>query len=229
MASGFGGLCDPLFLLIFVSPWFVETFLIGFPNFIFIWDQYFGYTLAGALAATILAMRNMKNPRILRYASLSMIVFAVIFFLSFPHFMYSKNVNNLQQDYLFKMSPGEMQQIQQLNSMIALIPKNASVMGPYFAMSQLFGRQYFEMIPSEADNYTIQPTNTSFEGSTMWFEPEYIVADFNPYISLNAGSGSQIQNFVNITGATISGNTASFNGLYQIYAQNGTAILLKRR
>lgn len=67
----------------------------------------------------------------------------------------------------------------------------------------------------------------------MGFYPEYILADFNPYISLNAFFGYQFQNFLNITGASVvqNGTRAGivFNGSYGIYAYNSTAILLKRK
>ncbi len=50
----------------------------------------------------------------------------------------------------------------------------------------------------------------------MWFQPEYILGDFNANISLNSGSEYQLQNLENITAKG-----------YSLYAQNGSAMLFK--
>jgi uncharacterized membrane protein len=244
LGFGIAGLLDPVLMVLFISPWLAAAFILNFSNTIFIWNQYFSYALGGGIIATILAIRHVNDHHeagrnsvslfkygkgIAKYLPASILACALILFILSPHFVYSKNINNLQQDYLFQITPAEKAQVEQLTSMIALIPKNASVMGPFFAMSQLSNRQYFEEIPATFNSTTIQPSNTPQEQNGMWFQPEYIVADFNPYISLNAGSGYQIQDFVNITGATIVNGSATFNGPYEIYAYNGTALLLKRR
>lgn len=244
LGFGLAGLLDPVLAILFLSPWLAGVFILNFSNTIFIWNQYFGYAIGGGIIITILALKHMHDHEtgharlslfkqakgIAKYLPASILVFAVILFIISPYFVYSKNINNLHQDYFFQMTSQEHQQIEQLNSMLALVPKNASVMAPFFTMPQLSLRQYFESIPSGLNSSTLQPTNTPvLQGDGMWFAPEYIVADFNPYISLNAGSGYQIQDFVSITGAKIVNGSASFNGPYALYAYNGSALLLKRR
>ncbi len=244
LGFGVAGLFDPLFAVLFVAPWLFEVFVVGDIQFIFTWNQYFAYAAAGSVIVTVLALRNLTDNeetknllsflkhrnKVKKYLVASIPVCAVLLFLVSPHFLYSKNVNNLQQDLLFQMTPGEKQQIQQLTSMIDLVPKNASLMAPYFAMPELFQRKYFELLSDSANGDTVLPSNTpGVNVYGMWFQPDYVLADFNPYISLNAGNGDQIPNFVNITGATIVNGSASFNGPYGIYAYNGTALLLKRR
>ncbi len=245
LSFGIAGLFDPLFALLFVSPWLFETFIVGNSGFVFIWNQYFAYAIAGTAVAAILALRNLKDSgetknllsffkhkqKVNRYLVASVVACALVLFLLFPHFVYSKNINNLQQDLLFQVSAGERQQIQQLNSMVALIPKNATLMAPFFAMPQLYARQYFELISSSPNESRVISHNSTVAQpeDAMWFQPDYVLADFNTYISLNAGSGYQIPNFLNITGATVANGVASFNGIYAIDAYNGTAILLKKR
>lgn len=246
LGFGVAGLFDPLFAVLFVSPWLFEAFIVGNIEFVFVWNQYFAYGIAGAAVIAILALRNMNDSqetknllsflkhrqKVGKYLAASVLVCALILFLLFPHFVYSKNINNLQQDLLFQISPGQRQQVEQLTSVISAIPKNASLMAPFFTMPQLFHRQYFELISSSPNQYTVVSRNSTVAEpeDAMWFRPEYILADFNPYISLNAANGYQVQNFLNVTGGQITANgTAVFNGTYVVYAYNGSALLLKRR
>jgi uncharacterized membrane protein len=244
LGFGVSSLFDPLFAILFVAPWLFEVFIVGNSEFIFTWNQYFSYTVAGAAAVAILALRNFNDSeetknflsffrhknKVKKYVIASIPICAVLLLLASPMFLFSKNVNNLQQDLLFQTSQGERQQIQQLNSMVALVPKNASVMGTFFTLPQLSLRKYVELIASEPNQDKVVPRNAT--GATdvygMWFQPDYILVDFSQYISLNAATGYQIQNFINITGATVTSTNVSFNGPYRIYAYNGTALLLKR-
>lgn len=245
LGFGFAGLLDPVFALLFTAPWLIEVFLVGNTNFVVTWNQYFSYAIGGAVIATILALKRIHDQehhhnalsffkhgqKISKYAVWSIIVCSVILLLLSPHFIYSKNINNIGQDFLFQVAPAEHAQIGQLTSMIALVPANASVMAPYFAMPHLVNREYFELIPDTVNDYMVLPANASAVDSTgMWFQPQYVLADFNAYISLNAESGYQLQNFINITGVVITGNgTADFAGPYEIDAYNGSAILLRKK
>jgi hypothetical protein len=147
-----------------------------------------------------------------------------------PYFVLSKNVNNLGQDFLFNVNSTVKPQITALTSIVRLVPANASLMAPFFTMPHLAERQYFEQIPPTAGD--IVPVSITSRNATVYgmdVYPQYILADFNPYISLNAFYGSQFQNFMNITGGKIVNNSIVFNGIYSIYAYNGTAVLLKRK
>jgi hypothetical protein len=89
-------------------------------------------------------------------------------------------------------------------------------MAPFFTSPQLFARQYFEIIPAEQNNTAVNVTaNAGSDG--MWFQPEYILGDFNNNISLNSGAAYQLQDFKNITA----------DG-YSLYAENGSAMLFKK-
>lgn len=238
---GIAGLFDPLFAILFIGPWLAEVFIVGEFNFIFIWNQYFSYALGGSIVIALLALRDpggsgMNNRLSLlgyrekawKYIIASIPICAVLLFLVSPHFLYSKNINNLGQDLLFQISPTQKQQVQQLTSMVALIPQNASVMASFFTMPQLAARQYYEGIPGGYGQFTVAAPNSPYAGA-MWFTPDYILADFNPAISLNAENGYQVQDFLNISGITIVNGAATFNGPYELYAYNGSAVLLKRK
>ena len=54
----------------------------------------------------------------------STILFAVIFLLASPVFVKSVNVNNLTEDFLFQANATQVQQMQQLDSMINVVPEN---------------------------------------------------------------------------------------------------------
>lgn len=228
---GFGIAClfDPLFALLFVSPWLFEALIVGNTNFLFVWYQYFSYAMAGAVCITILSLRSIKSSEIRTTASLLRYVknpsgylilsipicIAIICFL-YPHFVYSINVNSFKQDFLFQTNSSQTIQVQRLNSIISLVPKNGSIMAPYFASSRLFARQYFELLPAGPNATMVNATSkTTIDGT--WFQPEYVLGDFNDNISLNSGSDYQLQDFENITA----------NG-YSLYAQNGTAMLFKK-
>ncbi len=227
---GFGVAClfDPLFALLFVSPWLFEMLIVGNTTFLFVWYQYFSYAIGGAVCITLLTLRSLGSTDIRRsfsllgsiktnskYLTLSVPICVIIICLFYPHFVRSINLNNLGQSFLFQSNSSQMLQIRQLDSLINLIPSNAPLMAPYFTMPQLFGRRYFEIIPAGYSNYTVVSTN-EIQGE-MWFQPEYVLADFNNNISLNSGSDYQLQNFENITA----------NG-YSLYAENGTAMLYRK-
>ncbi len=249
---GIAGIMDPLFAVLFASPWLFEVFIIGSSSFIFPWYQYFGYTLGGSAIIAMLVLRNIKSgnksqrfsllrriPNPMKYALISMPVMIAFLLLIWPYFIYSINLSNFQQSFLFSISPYTQQQVQQLNSVISLIPANASVMAPDFAMPHLVDRRYLEQIPSSPDGTTLISANSSISeamaaniskygiGQTMWFRPEYILADFNKGISMSALNGYRIQDFENITGAVNTSKGAVFEGNYKVYYYNGSALLMK--
>ncbi len=164
---GFGIAClfDPLFALLFVSPWLFEVFIVGNTAFLLVWYQYFSYAMGGGICVTILSLRSIKTSGIRtsfsllgyiknnsKYLTLSIPIGFIIICFFYPHFVLSVNINNLKQDFLFQVNSSQKIQIQQLNSIISLIPKNASLMAPFFTSPQLFARQYFEVIPAEPNS-----------------------------------------------------------------------------
>ena len=251
VSFGLGGLFDPIFAVLFVSPWIFELFVIGNSAFIFPWYQYFGFSLGGSAVIAILSLKNIDRKasennfrfsfleyghKVGKYIIISIPIFMVALLLLWPYFVYSINVYNFQQAFLFYTNQSARSQIQQLNSMIALLPENASVMAPFFTMPHLFNRKYLELIPSGPEGYNILrlgSNSSTYMGDKygfaqlMWFYPQYILSDFNPQISESAVSGYQVQNYQNMTDASIENGSAVFNGNYLIYNYSGLAILLK--
>ena len=157
---------EPVVSLFLVSPWLVEAFLVGNSEFVFVWNQYFAFALGGMMIGAILGLKALSEHKgfvagrlarhgaAYKYAVVSVAVLSFVIFAISPYFVYSKNVNNLSQDFLFSVNSTVKPQIGALDSVIALIPSNASVMAPFFTMPQLVNRQYFEQIPSAQDGYT---------------------------------------------------------------------------
>ncbi len=241
LGFGFAGILDPIFTIIFASPWLVEAFVVKNVNFIFIFNQYYGFVIGGVFVSAILALRSMHHRH--EHTKLSFIKWArkyenymvwsaliislILLALSF-HFIYSKNVYSMVQAFLFYTNHAQSRQIEQLNSMVNIIPKNASVMAPFFTMPHLSNRQYYESLPGGTYNSTIVSLSKGGDniGGT-YFMPQYILADFNYNISLNALSNNQVPDFINFTGAKIVNNTLEFNSSYTLYAYNGSAFVLK--
>jgi uncharacterized membrane protein len=242
LGFGVAALFAPVATALFIAPWLAEIFVVKTVEFIFIWNQYFSYALGGIVVATILSMKAINENRnwILRhvfrdthryhrYIAGSIIALSLLLFIISPYFVRSKNVNNLSQDFLFSVNSTVRPQIAALDSIVKAVPANASLMAPGFAIPHLFRRQYIEPLPSDYGGYAL--VQNSAPHPQVWgmgFEPDYILVDFNPYISLNAFYGNQVQNFLNITGATYSDGRVEFNGSYSVYAYNGSALLLKR-
>ena len=110
----------------------------------------------------------------------------------------------LKQDFLFQVTPLQKKLDAQLNSEIALVPPNATLMTQYFIIPHMINRPYVEMLGN--DSY--------------YFRPEYILVDFNLNLSLNVFSGNEAQYIDSYL------NASARN--YTIYSYNGTAYLIKR-
>ncbi len=207
----------PLESLVLLSPWLAETSVVGNFEFVFIFNQYFSYARGGMAVAAILGMASMRGrrsvlARMLRrsfgaaYAkpvlAASLSVVLVLLLLS-PAFVYSKNVNNLAQDFLFQVSPQQRALYSQLYSVMDMVPANAPLMTQYFVMPHVFARRYYER--SALSEY--------------YFTPQYVIIEDNLNVSLNAFSidygGMQ---------AFLANNSAR----YVVVARNGTAELLER-
>ena len=76
-------------------------------------------------------------------------------------------------------------------------------------MPHLYARRYFEVIPAGF-------LDTWVPSYKSWFTPQYVLADFNENISINAYAENQYQNFIE-----------ALNSNYTLYAKNGTAELYK--
>lgn len=216
-------LFDPIVTLLLTSPYIAEIYLMGNYNFAFIFNQYFGFVMGPALVAGMIGImllqqkkgwvyhvlsfgkgkarteRDMLHKQLMAAFVVSLIVINAFILLLYPGFVYSKNVNNLPQDFLFQVSPAQHAYEQQVYSMMALIPGNASVIVPFFVAAHMINRQYLE--------------DTAYTMDKWYFTPQYILVDPNLNVSLNAQVGlGELYNF-------------SKENNYTLYAQNGTAQL----
>lgn len=224
---GIAWIFDPLSTIILLSPYIVEFFVVGNENFAFIFNQYFGFVLGGTIVAAILGIMNVKNDRgaivkevvennekhreliLKKIIPYSMVVVVIILLVFFPTFMLSRNVNNFAQDFLFQISPQQHALDTQLYSVMNYLPANASLLTTYFIVPHIVDRKDIELI---------YPTG-------YYFQPDYILIDFNLNVSLNAYSYGQPQYFEAFW--------ANQSKNYTVFAENGTgwinsAILLKR-
>jgi uncharacterized membrane protein len=220
---GFGMLIlfDPVITLIFDLPWLSIVFLLHDMNFFVVWNQYFSYVLGGVIVGAIIGLMMMKerkgvlagylhrklghdyDKKVIVYVVVSIIFVAAVAILLFPSMVYSKNVNNLGQDFLFMVGPKQAALDSQMNSLLALVPKNASLITDFYIVPHVATRKYMEQFnPSSAMD--------------TFFTPQYALIDLNENISLN----SYID--VGYAQAFFANNTN-----YRIYAYNGTGYLLE--
>jgi uncharacterized membrane protein len=211
-------LFDPLITLIFSAPWLVGIFVLNDASFTTVWNQYFSYVLGGTIVAAMLGfilLQEKKGPfakmlanhkgryyNNFTFSFLKSSVLLITLFLAFtyPFFSYSKNLNNFSQDFLLHVGPQQIALDSQLESMISLIPQNASLLTEYFITSHVADRRYLDFFAYE---------NT-------FFKPEYVLVDMNLNISLNAmGDVPYFKNF------------SANNPGYNLVAHNGTAMLFK--
>jgi hypothetical protein len=220
LGFGVASLMDPITSIVLTAPWLVEIFVLGRIVFALTWYQYFSFALGGAIVVTLLTMRRrmeQKNKRAalkVLFAS-SIIVLAVLLTALEPLFIWSANTNSYSQCFLFQVNATQRAYYSELDYVIARIPRNASLMAPYFTIPHVYAREYLEVIgptPNSTDVWFAPNL------SDVWFPPQYILTDYNQNISLNANTAnSGNQSFLNQINA----------GKYVLYASNGTAMLYR--
>ena len=212
---------DPLITLIFDLPWLSIVFFLHNLNFIVVWDQYFSYVLGGTIVGAIIGLMMIKERKgvaatymhnkfgheymqtAITFLVVSIVCVTAIILVFYPAMVYSKNVNNLGQDFLFMVGPQQAALDSQINSLIMIVPKNASLITDFYIVPHVATRRYLEQ----------------FDPSTnidRFFTPQYALIDLNENISLNA--------YIDV------GYAQSFfanNTNYRVYAYNGTGYLLE--
>ncbi len=215
LVLGFATFFDPLIAIVMSLPWLIEAFVLNNLTFVLIWYYYMVFGISGTLIAGIIGLMLMKERKgflakliakfkkdaydsFVENLAYVTILGMVFFFVALsPIFVYSKNVNNLTQDFLFQVSPQIRRLDNQLYSVMALVPRNSSLMTDYF------------ILPHFADMRYLEP----FNSSQVYFTPKYILFDFNLNISLNAYMFRQAAEEYLQTHK------------YRLYARNGTAYL----
>lgn len=220
-AFGFAALFEPIITLILVLPWLIGGLVTFNWGLFAIYENYFGFVLGGVFVGAILGImaagerkslvarlififirRHNYKKTLMHFIYASTVSMMIILLAVSPIFVLNKNVNNLQQDFLFQVNASEQIQIQQLNYVIGLVPSNAALMTTYFVMPHVIQRKNLELL----------------ENSTYFFKPEYVLIDFNENISLNALTYENFSYF----NKTINNSTG-----YSLVASNGTARLYK--
>jgi uncharacterized membrane protein len=222
MGFGISGLFNLASAIIFAVPWFVGAFIVRNTYFIIPNGWRYSYVVGGSIVSAIigceLALREDGHvqrffKRIKSKVGLhalnflipgTAIVFASLFTISSLLFLSDFEIMNPPQTvYLFSVRSLEAANYQQVNSVMALVPANASLMVQQDLFPYLFQRQYIEL----------------FENSTYYFQPEYILGDLNTNITLGVDQVSS-QNFL----ANFEANNPTN---YSVLATNGSAVLLK--
>ncbi len=208
---------DPLLTLIMAAPYLYEAYVVQNHYFLVVFNQYYGFVIGCVFAGAVIGLmraqkkqgilgrlisRRDNGGRTLTYLVMGSIgIVTVILLVLYPTFVVSKNTNNLTQDFLFQKGTVTQADSAQIDSMLALIPKNASLIAPFFVSSHVADREYFE--------------DTGYTMVQWYFTPQYLLVDTNLNVSLNAYVGvAQLVNF-------------SKNNTYAYYGRNGSAILFK--
>lgn len=213
-------LADPLIALVFGLSWLGGVFIIGNPSFLLPLSEYFGVIVCPAVSAAIIGLIISKRKETYlsnaikglgldfdRTVKIAAIVLPVLFSIVGPAaylFAYSPqtqyhsfSASDINQIVFLESNASQKTAYAQLNSAIAQIPTNASVMTQYYDIAHVSERRYVEPV------------------STDYFQPEYILVDFNNNISSNM---CLFDNCTRLSGLVNSDN-------YSIYFRNGTAIL----
>lgn len=212
LGFGIGALYELPYLVVMASPWFVEVFLLGFTYFASTGRHYFSFAIGGAFVAAIwgtarlLRMNAGKTRGWLRLRpgaarpliySSAITIMTVLFLISL--FLYAPEINwSAIQGYTFSPTPAQQRAYTQLESVMNLVPQGAQLMTQDNVMVHMMDRPYIEL-----------PWEPSFQ-------PQYILFDLDSNLSVPYYS-NETQAFYSYINA---------NG-YQLYAQNGSAVLYR--
>ncbi|MGA3020630.1 MAG: DUF2079 domain-containing protein [Candidatus Micrarchaeales archaeon] len=218
---GISAINDPPLLIILDLPWLVAFLGLGYGVYGSIDFQYFSYVIGGTLVATMLGVIEInegrglwsilsriskqinKNKRTIICASALLLSFYVSAAGSLIH---AKQTN--VPFLLFDNSEFNASCYSQLNSAIAKLPENVSLMTESAISPHVIDRKYLEV--------TFYTESGDF--NNYFFASEYILTDFNSCInSTQIDTPQQYAVFLNYT--------KHFN--YSIYFSNGSAIVYR--
>jgi uncharacterized membrane protein len=217
LVFGFAAINDPLLVIILGLPWLVALLGFGFAVYGSVNYQYFSYVIGGSAVAAMLGMIEIKKKKGL-WGALSkiskrvernkmIIICGSALILTLYVSEIGVLVHVLQTDapfLLFDNSEFNASCYSQLNSVIAAVPANASLMTESAIFSHVTTRRYLEAM--------------SWINSSVYFTPEYVLVDFNNCInSSQSDTPRQHAIFLNYT--------KNFN--YSVYFRNGTATIYK--
>ena len=225
---GFSVIFSPIVTLVLISQWFVEGFLFGFGAFIVPWSSYYAFVLGGTIVSSVLGITLAQQkkgfvarflfriegvrygPFIKKFVYGSFVVMSVLLTVLSPFFLSSSAkfspIYDIR-DFLLQPTAQQAASVAQIDSLIKLIPQNASLMTEGDFLPHFTNRQNIELLSSPY---------------TYYFKPDYILFDFNANLTPDEMSQfTAMQSYVN-------GYLHNNTGQYSLIAQNGTAMLYKR-
>ncbi|MFI5412845.1 MAG: DUF2079 domain-containing protein, partial [Candidatus Micrarchaeales archaeon] len=169
LTFGIGAVFNPIVTLIFTGPWIIGYLFISTVG----GNQFNAFFIAGSMIATItgmdIAIRKLRKVKQLRDRKIAIAFISsstmsiVIFFYIFNSLLtYAAGPSQFNQQFLFQANATHDNVVNQLNSVLSLLPNNATVMADSLIYCHITSREYVE-----------QP------GYDYYFVPEYIIVDFN--------------------------------------------------
>ncbi len=207
---------DILPALVMLSPWLLEAFVFRVPYVVSIYAQYYGLVLGGTFVAALLgartllkgegavgriAARRREAKALARGIALSaaLALPLLVFAISLPIYLYMGSAGGYQSLLLQESVSGRMA-VSQLESVMGLVPPNATLMTQDSIMPHVLGREYVELV-----RYP------------KFFVPQYILVDSSAALAtpyLGGGGTSSVYGYI-------------ANNTYSLYAVNGTASLYR--
>lgn len=196
---GFGitSLISPVLSMILLSPWLGELFIMGNVSFAFPESQYLGFFSGASVVAAIMGLLIIKERRTflsrwIRYGS-RRFELSYIFCTLLAAIIISALIlmgTNSVQSLLLDNAPAI--NYTQINSAIAAIPLNTSVMAQSDLSPHLYGHCSLELAPIN------RQWISTYTPTVFWFKPQYIILDkklSGYYLMVDNGAGFGVYNY----------------------------------
>ena len=217
---GFLILFDPIISLVLTAPWLYEALFTTNTGFYSVWYNDFAYVIGGITVAAMIGAMLMEEhrgllgnilyrvessrPGFMRSMAVTIVLlFSIFLFMLSPILALNKNVNSLNESFLFQTNSTDRLMYSQLDWVIKQIPANASLLTEYFIVPHVSDREYL----------------MTMSRTTPWFTPQYVLVD-------NTINNMRVPSSFNDYNISVS---YAENSSYLVYAQNGSAILYKHR
>lgn len=181
---GFGitSIMDPILSIVLYSPWILEVFYLQNSSFASFDSQYYGYIVGAGLVSAILgyiilarksnvSKLDKINAKTVRFVSLSILAFSLIFSVIGLLSGFYLNYSSLS----LLTFPKSNVNATQINSVLSMIPGNASVLTQISIAPHLFYIRNLELPPI----YTPENSGVVSNLTVLWVAPDYIVIDKN--------------------------------------------------
>jgi uncharacterized membrane protein len=239
MSFGAIAMSELFILLLLTSPWLIEVLIFQNSNFVNLFNQYFAFGIGGTLIAAIMSInilrrkygthKSGRREGLGRFAAahtnILILISAISLFAVYILLILYANPEGLKSLLLLRENNSVSIYSQQLDSIVARIPQNASIIVPYFVMAHVATREYLEIIPGPGQAQGILPSNAivnTWSEYDTWFVPEYIIDAPNPHAAIIPLYGFMFGTAVNLT------ELSTYNGSYRISAKVSNVTMLSR-